>query len=93
MPIKNKRVLCLASGGGQQAPLLAAAGAIVTVLAASPMQLESDRSVGERECLKLETVLGGMRDLKMFADEIFEMIIHPVSNYCQALFKDVDRDS
>jgi 2-polyprenyl-3-methyl-5-hydroxy-6-metoxy-1,4-benzoquinol methylase len=35
--------LCLASGGGQQGPILAAAGAQVTVLDASPRQLEQDR--------------------------------------------------
>lgn len=28
--IKNKKILCVASGGGQQVPVLAAAGAIVT---------------------------------------------------------------
>src|SRR5918992_1318947 len=36
-------VLCLASGGGQQAPVLAAAGANVTVLDNSPRQLAQDR--------------------------------------------------
>ena len=38
-------VLCLASGGGQQAPVLAAAGATVTVLDNSPRQLAQDRMV------------------------------------------------
>src|SRR5215211_4788700 len=38
-------VLCLASGGGQQAPVLAAAGARVTVLDNSRQQLEQDRLV------------------------------------------------
>ena len=37
-------VLCLASGGGQQGPILAAAGASVTVFDNSPKQLEQDRS-------------------------------------------------
>jgi len=32
------RVLCLAAGGGQQAPILAAAGAQVTLLDGSPRQ-------------------------------------------------------
>ncbi len=39
-------VLCLASGGGQQAPILAAAGANVTVLDNSPRQLGQDRLPG-----------------------------------------------
>ena len=37
--IRGLRVLCLASGGGQQAPILAAAGADVTVFDNSPAQL------------------------------------------------------
>src|SRR3954467_2566287 len=40
--LARPRVLCLASGGGQQAPTLAAAGARVTVLDNSPRQLEQD---------------------------------------------------
>src|SRR6185295_10899839 len=38
-------VLCLASGGGQQGPILAAAGARVTVYDNSPKQLACDREV------------------------------------------------
>lgn len=37
-------VLCLASGGGQQGPILAAAGAHVTVFDNSPQQLAQDLS-------------------------------------------------
>ena len=37
--LSNAEVLCLASGGGQQVPILAAAGARVTVLDNSPRQL------------------------------------------------------
>jgi SAM-dependent methyltransferase len=73
-------VLCLASGGGQQAPTFAAAGANVTVLDNSPRQLAQDRLVAEREALDLETVQGDMRDLSAFADESFDLVFHPVSN-------------
>jgi SAM-dependent methyltransferase len=73
-------VLCLASGGGQQAPTFAAAGANVTVLDNSPRQLAQDRFVAEREALDLETVQGDMRDLSGFADEGFDLVFHPVSN-------------
>jgi SAM-dependent methyltransferase len=73
-------VLCLASGGGQQAPTFAAAGANVTVLDNSPRQLVQDRFVAERESLDLETVQGDMRDLSAFADESFDLVFHPVSN-------------
>ena len=73
-------ILCLASGGGQQGPILAAAGARVTVLDNSPRQLAQDRLVAERESLALITVEGDMADLSAFADESFDLIVHPVSN-------------
>jgi SAM-dependent methyltransferase len=73
-------VLCLASGGGQQGPLLAAAGANVTVLDNSPGQLARDRLVAEREALPLRTLEGDMRNLSKFADGDFDLVFHPVSN-------------
>lgn len=73
-------ILCLASGGGQQGPVLAAAGAKVTVFDNSPRQLERDRAVAEREGLEITTVEGDMRDLSRFSDESFDFIFHPVSN-------------
>lgn len=73
-------ILCLASGGGQQAPILAAAGALVTVVDFSPAQLAQDRLVADREGLTLRTVPGDMADLSAFADGQFQMVIHPCSN-------------
>lgn len=73
-------VLCLASGGGQQAPILAAAGARVTVFDNSPKQLEQDRKVAAREGLDLTTVEGDMADLSRFMGESFDLIFHPCSN-------------
>lgn len=78
--MRNLDLLCLASGGGQQGPILAAAGANVTVLDNSPKQLERDRQVAERENLEIITVEGDMADLHMFPDESFDIIFHPVSN-------------
>jgi len=78
--MRGADVLCLASGGGQQGPVFAAAGANVTVLDNSPKQLAQDRLVAERESLELETVQGDMRDLSAFADESFDLVFHPVSN-------------
>lgn len=78
--IKGLDVLCLASGGGQQGSVLAAAGANVTVFDNSPRQLEADRSVADRDSLIIRTVEGDMADLTMFADKSFDLIIHPVSN-------------
>ena len=78
--LKGLDVLCLASGGGQQGPILAAAGANVAVLDNSPRQLARDRFVAEREGLSIRTVQGDMADLSMFADGSFGLIVHPVSN-------------
>ena len=78
--VAGRRVLCLAGAGGQQAPVLAAAGAEVTVLDNSPAMLEQDRLVARREGLQLETVLGDMADLSCFEAASFDLIVHPVSN-------------
>lgn len=78
--LDKKRVLCLASGGGQQGPILAAAGADVTVFDNSKKQLEKDEFVANRDNLKIETFQGNMQDLSMFEDEYFDYIIHPWSN-------------
>lgn len=73
-------VLCLAGSGGQQAPILAAAGARVTVFDLSDSQLAQDRKVAERDRLEIETVQGSMVDLSPFEDETFDLIVHPCSN-------------
>jgi SAM-dependent methyltransferase len=73
-------VLALASGGGQQGPILSAAGANVTVFDNSPRQLAQDRFVAERNGLEIRTIQGDMADLSVFADRCFDLIFHPVSN-------------
>lgn len=73
-------VLGLASAGGQQCPILAAAGANVTVFDNSPKQLAQDRLVAEREGLSMSFVQGDMADLSCFEDASFDLIVHPVSN-------------
>ena len=79
-PLIGANVLCLASGGGQQGPLLTAAGAHVTVYDNSPAQLARDQMVAQRDNLDLVTMLGDMRDLSVFPDSHFDLIFHPVSN-------------
>jgi SAM-dependent methyltransferase len=78
-PLKGADVLCLASGGGQQGPVLAAAGANVTVFDNSPAQLKQDQLVAERESLSLRTVEGDAADLSMFVDRSFDLVFNPVS--------------
>jgi len=78
-PLKGADVLCLASGGGQQGPVLAAVGANVTVFDNSPAQLKQDQFVAEREALNLKTVEGDAADLSVFTDESFDLVFNPVS--------------
>ena len=78
--LRGLELLSLAGSGGQQAPVLAAAGARVTVLDNSPRQLAQDALVSERDRLDIKTVEGDMRDLSAFADESFGLVFHPVSN-------------
>jgi len=84
--LNGTAVLGLASGGGQQGPVLAAAGADVTVFDNSSRQLGRDEEVAARDGLSLRTVLGDMRDLSAFADESFDLVFNPVSNvFCPDL--------
>ena len=74
--IKGK-VLALASGGGQQGPLLAAAGYDVTVADVSPEQLAQDRMAAERDSLVIRTVQASMSDLSVFKQDEFGIEIFP----------------
>lgn len=77
--IDGSHILCLAGAGGLQAPLLAAAGAQVTVLDLSESMLEKDRLMAEQFKLSLRLEHGNMIDLSRFQDESFDLIINPVS--------------
>lgn len=79
-PMKGLKLLALASGGGQQAPLFAAAGAEVTLFDNSPKQLEQDRLVAQRDGLEIKTFEGDMANLSIFPDDSFDFIFHPCSN-------------
>ncbi len=78
-PLPGSDVLCMASGGGQQGPVLAAAGANVTVLDNSPKQLAQDRMVAVRDGLPLTLLEGDMADMRPLKDKSFDVIINPVS--------------
>lgn len=78
--LKGKKLLGLASGGGQQMPIFAAGGADCTVLDYSVKQLESEQMVAEREGYSIEIVRADMTKPLPFADETFDIIFHPVSN-------------
>lgn len=78
--LKGKKLLGLASGGGQQIPLFTAAGAVCTVMDYSQKQLDSERLVASREGYDVTIVRGDMTKPFPFGDETFDVIFHPVSN-------------
>lgn len=78
--LRGKKVLGLASGGGQQMPVFAALGADCTVLDYSLKQIESERMVSEREGYPIRIIRGDMTKPLPFADAEFDIIFHPVSN-------------
>ena len=78
--LKDRRVLGLAAGGGQQMPIFAALGAKCTVLDYSEKQLESERMVAQRESYDITIVRADMTKRLPFDDNSFDLIFHPVSN-------------
>ena len=85
-PIAGKRVLCLAAGGGQQAPILAALGAKVTVLDLSEKQLQRDRDIAAAQGLDIKTVQGDMAAMDAFDDDHFDFVLNPCSViFCDAV--------
>ena len=62
-----------------QAPLYAAAGAVVTVVDISPEMIEQDKRVANERGLKLTALVGSMDDLSMLANASFDLVSQPVS--------------
>jgi len=78
--VAGLNVLCLASGGGWQSILYAAAGANVTVVDLSESMLRLDTREAKRRRFRVQTVHTSMDDLSMFADESFDIVHQPVSS-------------
>lgn len=76
--IKGLDFLGLASGGGQQMPILAKLGANVTSFDISDEMLSLDEMVAEREGTVLKTVRGNMSDGLPFPDGFFDLVFMPV---------------
>jgi SAM-dependent methyltransferase len=74
-------LLGLAAGGGQQMPLLAASGAVCTVMDYSDSQLACERLVAAREGYHINIVKADMTKPFPFDDNRFDIIFHPVSNH------------
>ena len=93
--LKNKNVLCLASGGGQQSIGFAMLGANVTVVDFSSEQLKKDKAVSEEFPKDIRIVKSDMRDLSMLDNEEFDVVYQPYSiNYIpdtNQVFNEVSR--
>jgi SAM-dependent methyltransferase len=77
--VSGRKVLCLASGGGQDSAAFGLLGAKVTILDISDIQLERDRQAAAHHGLKVETYQGDMRDLSRFPDDSFDIVWQPYS--------------
>jgi len=77
--IKGKKVLCLASGGGQQSALFSLLGADVTVADICQGQLDGDIKAANHYGYNVKTVLCSMTDLSVFDEESFDIVYQPIS--------------
>lgn len=77
--VAGKDVLCLAAGGGRHAPLLASAGARVTVVDLSEAQLAHDRRAAAGGAA-ITVVCASLDDLAPLADASFDVVVQPVAS-------------
>ena len=83
--LKGKRILGLASGGGQQMAVFSALGAKCTVFDYSGLQCRSDRLVAEREGYEIEIIQGDMTKPLPFGDGINYAFNEDETELCQRL--------
>jgi SAM-dependent methyltransferase len=77
--VQGLDVLCLASGGGWQSILYAAAGARVTVVDLSPAMLRLDEREAARRGLSVRLLETSMDDLAPLEAATFDIVHQPVS--------------
>lgn len=73
------QVLCLAAGGGEQAPLFASLGCKTVVVDISGEQLRRDRELAAANNLPIETLEADMCDLCALGSREFDLIYQPIS--------------
>ncbi len=92
--VRGLKALCLASGGGLQSALLAAAGAEVTVADVSSEMLNLDRKTALEHGLRITCLEASMESLPV-SDESFDLVLQPVSTCyvsdIQAVYGEVRR--
>jgi len=93
--VQGLDVLCLASGGGWQAILYAAAGARVTVVDLSPAMLRIDEREASRRGLSVRLIEASMDDLASLDEAAFDIVHQPVSTCyvpnVRAVYREVAR--
>lgn len=93
--LRGQKVLCLASGGGQQSIAFSLLGAKVTVVDFSEIQLKRDKEVAEAYDIEIRIVKSDMRDLSFCKDHEFDIVYQPYSiNYVPSVapvFEEVNR--
>ncbi len=86
--LSGQKVLCLASGGGQQSIGFALLGATVTVVDFSEEQLKKDKLVAEKYGKAIRCIKTDMQDLPMLSDNEFDIVYQPYSiNYIPSVEK------
>lgn len=93
--LRDKDVLCLAGGGGQQSVAFALNGSRVSVFDISEGQLQRDRDAARHYGYAVSTFQGDMRDLTVFPSSAFDLVSQPYSlNFvpdCRDVFAQVAR--
>ncbi len=77
--VSDKKLLCLAAGGGKHSALYATAGADVTVVDISPAMLEQDKRVADERNLSIRIIEASIDNLSMLEDSYFDIVVQPVS--------------
>ncbi|HOP06986.1 MAG TPA: class I SAM-dependent methyltransferase [candidate division Zixibacteria bacterium] len=75
----GKKVLCLATGGGQQSAVFGLLGADVTVVDLTEGQLSGDRKAAAAYGFRVTTIKADMRDLSALADDSFDLVYQAIS--------------
>ncbi|MFK7778950.1 MAG: class I SAM-dependent methyltransferase [Gimesia sp.] len=93
--VEGKQVLCLASGGGWQSILYAAAGAKVTVVDLSNQMLQMDEQEARRRGFQVRILESSMDDLSELHEDQFDIVHQPVSTCyvpdVEAVYREVSR--
>jgi SAM-dependent methyltransferase len=76
---KTRYVLCLAAGGGQQAPLFASLGCRVVSADLCPEQLDRDLETAQQYDLEIECVEADMLDLSALHGRNFDLVYQAIS--------------